>query len=337
MYMRQGLAVNFKGIIGQREVVKRLEEQIKNKKVGHAYIFSGPKGIGKRTVAEIFASMVMCQEDGGYGNCGVCHSCRLFKGGTNPDFYRIKTEKNTISVEEIRSMQKDVYVKPLYSPKKVYLIEEAEKMTVQAQNSLLKTLEEPPLYAIIIMTTSNNESLLETIRSRSVIYNFKKNTYEEVKKYLIENINLDEKEASFIASYADGVIGKAKELSESDEFKELRERTIGILLKLNEGNLKDIFFAYDFFEENKEKIQDILDIMLIFYRDILIAKKFGNEKMLINLDKKDIILENLKNFSTEKIYKNIETIDNLSNNIGKNVNYQLAVEVMLMKLQEEEL
>ncbi len=77
--------------------------------------------------------------------------------------------------------------------------------------------------------------------------------------------------------------------------------------------------------------------MLIFYRDILIAKKFGNEKMLINLDKKDIILENLNNFSTEKIYKNIETIDNLSNNIGKNVNYQLAVEVMRMKLQEEEL
>ena len=79
----------------------------------------------------------------------MCHSCRLFKGGTNPDFYRIKTEKNTISVEEIRSMQKDVYVKPLYSPKKVYLIEEAEKMTVQAQNSLLKTLEEPPCMQLL--------------------------------------------------------------------------------------------------------------------------------------------------------------------------------------------
>ena len=120
-----------------------------------------------------------------------------------------------------------MYIKPLYSPKKVYLIEEAEKMTVQAQNCLLKTLEEPPLYAIIIMTTSNCQSLLETIRSRSVIYNFKKNTFYEVKKYLIDNKKADINEASFIASYADGVIGKAKELLESSEFKELREKTIG--------------------------------------------------------------------------------------------------------------
>ncbi|NLI57383.1 MAG: DNA polymerase III subunit delta' [Clostridium sp.] len=329
--------MNFNDIIGQNEVISRLRAQIKNKKVGHAYIFSGPKGIGKKTVAKIFASLAICQNSSGDENCGTCQACRLFRGGSNPDFYHIKTEKNTIGVEEIRSMQKDVYIKPLYSPKKVYLIEEAEKMTVQAQNCLLKTLEEPPLYAIIIMTTSNYQSLLETIRSRSVIYNFKKNTFEEVKKYLINNGQLDINEASFIASYADGVIGKAKELLESSEFKELREKTIEILLKLNEKKLIDIFFAYDFFEENKEKIEEILDIMLTFYRDILIAKKFGNEKMLINLDKKDIILRNQNNFSTENIYKNIEVIDDLRNNIKKNVNYQLAVEVMLMKLQEEEL
>lgn len=327
--------MNFNDVIGQSEVINRLKAQIKNNKIGHAFIFSGPKGIGKKTVAEIFASIVLCKNGSEDGNCGTCRECRLFRGGSNPDFYHIKTEKNSIGVEEIRSMQKDVYIKPLYSPKKVYLIEEAEKMTVQAQNCLLKTLEEPPLYAIIIMTTSNCQSLLETIRSRSVIYNFKKNTFYEVKKYLIDNKKADINEASFIASYADGVIGKAKELLESSEFKELREKTIGILLKLNESNLKDIFFAYDFFEENKEKIQEILDIMLIFYRDVLVAKKFGNEKMLINLDKKDIILKNLNNFSTEKIYKNIEVINDFGNNIKKNVNYQLAVEVMLMKLQEE--
>jgi DNA polymerase-3 subunit delta' len=335
--LRQGLIVNFSDIIGQSEVVSRLRTQIKNKKVGHGYIFSGAKGIGKKTVAKIFASIAICQEGSEDGSCGKCQACRLFRGGSNPDFYLIKTEKNSIGVEEIRNMQKHVYIKPLYSPKKVYLIDEADKMTVQAQNSLLKTLEEPPLYTIIIMTTSNYQSLLETIRSRSIVCNFKKNTFEEVKKYLIDNGELDIKEASFIASYADGVIGKAKEFSESYEFKELREKTIEILLKINESNLKDIFFAYDFFEENKEKIEEILDIMLIFYRDILVSKKFGNEKMLINLDKKDIILGNLNNFSTEMIYKNIEVIDDLRNNIKKNVNYQLAVEVMLMKLQEEEL
>lgn len=329
--------MNFNDIIGQSEIVDRLKAQIKNERVGHAYIFSGSKGIGKKTLARIFASIVMCKDSDEDENCGICQACRLFRGESNPDFYCVKTEKNSISVEEIRNMQKDVSIKPLYSPKKVYLIEEAEKMTVQAQNCLLKTLEEPPLYTIIIMTTSNYGSLLETIRSRSVNYSFKKNTFEEVKKYLINNQQLDASEVDFIASYADGIIGKAKELSKSEEFRKCREKTIEILLKLNEGNLKDIFVAYDFFEENKEKIEEILDIMLVFYRDVLIAEKSGNEKMLINSDKKDIILRNVNNFSTEKIYKNIEVIDDLRNNIKKNVNYQLAVEVMLMKLQEEEL
>lgn len=327
--------MNFNDIIGQREIVNRLKTQIKNKKIGHAYIFSGPKGIGKKTLAKIFTSIAICKESNEEGNCGKCQACRLFKGETNPDFYYIKTEKSSISIEDIRNMQKDVFIKPLYSPKKVYLIDEAEKMTMQAQNCLLKTLEEPPLYTIIIMTTSNHGSLLETIRSRSVIYSFKKNTFEEVKKYLINNEKIDANGVDFIASYADGVIGKAKELAKSTEFKECREKTIKILLKLNEGNLKDIFFAYDFFAENKEEIEEVLDIALTFYRDILVAKKSGNEKMLINSDKKDIILRSVNNFSTEKVYKNIEVIDNLRNNIKKNVNYQLAVEVMLMKLQEE--
>ncbi|MDQ2086369.1 DNA polymerase III subunit delta' C-terminal domain-containing protein [Herbivorax sp. ANBcel31] len=329
--------MNFNDITGQQTIVNRLKTQIKSYKIGHAYIFSGSKGIGKRTIAKIFASIAICKERGEDGSCGKCQPCRLFRGGTNPDFYCIKTEKNSIGVEDIRKMQKDVSIRPLYSPKKVYLIQEAEKMTVQAQNCLLKTLEEPPLYTLIIMTTSNYEGLLETIRSRSVNYSFKKNTFEEVKKYLIDNEKIDLGEVDFIASYADGVIGKAKELSESDEFKLCREKTIEILLKLNESNAKDIFSVYDFFEENKENIEEILDIMLVFYRDILVTGKFGNEKMLINSDKKDIILRNVNNFSTERIYKNIKVVDDLRNNIKRNVNYQLAVEVMLMKLQEEEL
>ncbi|TYQ16829.1 UNVERIFIED_CONTAM: DNA polymerase-3 subunit delta' [Acetivibrio alkalicellulosi] len=327
--------MNFNQIIGQDEVLDRIRTIIKNKKEGHAYIFSGSKGIGKKTIAEIFASIAICSEDVVEESCGKCKGCKLFNGKTNPDFYRISTKENSISVDDIRKMQKDVLIKPLYSPKKVYLIEDAQKLTLQAQNCLLKTLEEPPSYALIILTTSNNDALIETIRSRSVTFLFKKNTFDEVKKFLIDNGLANEREADFIAAYSDGVIGRAKELSTSNEFKENRDKAIEILLKINECKTKDIFSVYDFFERNKESIDEILDIMVVFYRDLLVVGKSGNENILINSDKKDIIVNNINNFSTEKLFKNIKAIDELRSNIRRNVNYQLAVEVMLMKVQEE--
>lgn len=331
-----GCNVDFKEIIGHKEIIAGLQNSIKNDRVGHAYIFSGPRGIGKRTVAGIFSALLICTNRRGEESCGECPACLLLAGNSNPDFCVIEPDGASISVDEIRKLQSDIIIKPLYSGRKVYLIIDADKMTAQAQNCLLKTLEEPPGYAVIILTVTNYEALMETIRSRALRYSFKKNTFDEVRELLNKRLGQSLGKDSFILTYADGVIGNALELAGSDEFVALREETLKIILKTMNSKLADVFDIYDFFEANKGRIDAVLDIMLLFYRDLLVAKKAGKENVLINSDKKDIILKNAAGFTLQKLVKNIETIEMTRRNIKHNANYQLSIEVMLMKLQEED-
>lgn len=327
--------MDLNNIIGQKEIVSSLKNSIKSERVGHAYIFSGPKGVGKRTVAKIFAGLLQCEKPDNGKICGECFSCSLLVNSSNPDLKLIETSNASISVDEIRKIQGDVNIKPLYSQRKLYVIVDAEKMTAQAQNCLLKTLEEPPEYTVIILTTSNYDALVGTIRSRAVRYNFKKNTYSEVRSFLQMKNGESLKNLEFITAYADGVIGTALELTESEEFAEIREKTLKIILRIKNSKLLDIFDVYEFFEVNKDSINTILDIMLLFYRDIIVLKETGKENILINYDKKDIILSNVLGFSMRKLMKSIETIELTRKNIKQNANYQLSIEVMLMKLQED--
>lgn len=333
--------MDFKSVAGQKEIISSLENAIKNEKIGHAYMFCGPAGIGKRMMARIFAGLLLCQNptiskyDQDESTCGSCTACRLFAEGSDPDFYMLTAEENSISVEEIRKLQSDILIRPLYSKRKVYLIEEADKMTVQAQNCLLKTLEEPPCYAVIILTVSNEDALLETIRSRVSRYSFRKNTDEEVRNVIRSRLGDKVGDMDFIISYSGGIIGTAIELAASEEFTHIRQRVFEIVEKLAKPKLLDVFEVYDFFEDNKNSIETIFDIMILFYRDILVASKHRNENILINSDKKDMIFNNISKYTTAKLVKNIEVIEMARKDLKYNANFQLAIEMMLMKLQEE--
>lgn len=327
--------MDLKNIVGQEEITESIKQGILNDRIAHAYILSGPSGIGKKTLTGAFSALLLCEENG-VEICGECKPCILNKNFTNPDYYIIEDDgSNSISVDAVRELMKDTAIRPLYSPKKVYVIESGEKMTVQAQNCLLKTLEEPPPYTIIIIITSNYESLLETIKSRCVHYSLKKNTPAQVKEFLREMCLCEEDDIDFIVSYSNGIIGKAIELAQSKEFSQFRNKLIEIVLELNNSGLVEVFNIYKYFEENKNHIDQLLDVMTLYYRDFLIGKKCRDENILINSDKKDIILSNAAKFSTDKIYQNIKVIEKTRRNLRHNANYQLAIEVMLMKLQEE--
>ena len=326
--------MNYNNVIGQNEIKESLSYGLMNDKVSHAYIFNGPRGIGKKTMAQIFAAMLLCKYPKAHGACGECDPCKMFKIGTNPDLYIVKPLKSSISVDQIRELQEDIIIKPLYSEHKVYIVEDADSMTVQAQNCLLKTLEEPPSYAVVILTLENINSITETIRSRAVRLNFKKNTYDEVYNYLSSKYDNDPKVLNFIASYSDGVIGVAEELLKSGEFNDLRESTIEMLAILCEPADRESYEVSAFFEQNKEYISEVLDIMLMFYRDMLIVRETGDESILINSDKKDIILLNAYNLTTSKILENIDTIMKTKINLQQNANYQLSIDVMLMKIRQ---
>ncbi len=328
--------MDFDGIVGQKEIKEALMAAVQTGKVGHAYILSGPRGIGKKSVARIFAKQLLCQELKDGKCCNGCMPCRLLANGTNPDFSEINPEEGSIGVEEIRKIHSEINIRPLYSNKKVYLIADAERMTVQAQNSLLKTLEEPPSYGVILLTVSNYGALLETIRSRAVKYSFRKNSPEEVKTLLKAKFGHSPQNLEFIAAYADGIIGSALELAGSEEFIRLRQDVLDIVQKLESSKLSEILKLYGFFEDNKSDVDTVLDIMLLFYRDLLAFKNTGDEYVLINSDKKDIILNSVSAYTTARITRNIDLIEAARRNIKQNANYQLSIEVMLMKLQEEE-
>jgi DNA polymerase-3 subunit delta' len=327
--------MKFEDMIGQREVLDNLHNSLIDNKVGHAYAFCGPEGIGKRTMAGIFADMLLCIEPSNGKPCGECQACRLHVGGVNPDFRRVAAAGSGIGVDDIRKMLSDIVIRPMYSKRKVYIIEDAGDMTVQAQNCMLKTLEEPPPYAVIILTAARYESLLETIRSRVTRINFRKNSYEEVKLALQIKMGYGEAEAGVIAAWSDGVIGKALEIAGSDEFRTTRDRTINEMEKLRKSGIKGIFEAAAFFEENRETNEIVFDIMETYFRDILVANVTGNENMLINKDKKDIIFNNVRNYSSIKLAYIIGQIAAIRREIKQNANFMLAVENLLIKIVEE--
>jgi DNA polymerase-3 subunit delta' len=327
--------MDFNNIIGQKRVTTSLIRSLENHRIGHAYAFVGAKGIGKRTVARNFAAMVLCQNTKDGKSCLECKSCKLFFSKSNPDFIELEPEGTSIGVDSIRDLQRDISIKPMYSNHKVYLIPDADRMTIQAQNSLLKTLEEPPDYAVLILTTSNFETLLETIRSRVLRYDFKRNTLNEIYSFLESNFTENLQGIDFIASYSNGIIGTALELANSGELMELREDTLQILLKLSKPKLIDIFKLFNFFETNKDQINIIFDIMILFYRDMIIVKNMENDKLLINSDKKDIIISTALDYTSRKLVNCIEIVEEARSSIKNNVNFQLLIEIMLMRLQEE--
>ena len=327
--------MNFSDIIGQKEVVAGLKEALAHNRVGHAYGFAGPKGIGKKTVARIFAGALLCDGNQFDGGCGECAPCRMYQNGSNPDFFVISRPDSSIGVEDIRDLQSDIHIRPLYSKRKVYLITDADSMTVQAQNCLLKTLEEPPSYAVIILTVSGYTALLETVRSRILKIPFKKNTFEEVMGFLKERFGDLGDRAGFIAAYADGLIGTALELAASDEFMQMRNRAFDLAMTMDKVKSAELFDRVEFFEGYRENVGAVLNILSLAYRDLLMYKYSGRENVLINSDKKDIIVGNAPRFSPKKLADNIERIEQTRRSLEQNANFQLAIEVLLMKLRED--
>lgn len=327
--------MNFDDIIGQRDVTQSLLNAILKDRVGHAYLFSGPAGIGKRTVARIFANQLLCGDMRDGRACGRCQACTLYDNGSNPDFCRVASDGAAIGVDEIRRIQSDVSIRPMYSKRKIYVIENADRMTAQAQNCLLKTLEEPPPFAVIILTVGNFEAMLETVRSRVLRLNFKKYTPEQVRQAVRESFPEAAGSLEFITAYAGGNIGVALELAGSEEFMLLREKTLGMLAGIKRKPLSGIFEFTSFFEESRESIDLILDIMASYYRDLLVAREGSNENILINSDKKDMIIINAEAYKPRKLLTDIEQIAATGRALRQNANYQLAIDHMLIKLRED--
>ena len=325
----------FADIIGQEQLKEHIQNAITSNKVSHAYIINGERNAGKEFIARIFAMTLQC-EKGGVEPCNECHSCKQALRHNHPDIVYISHEKpNSIGVEDIRGqINNDIGIKPYSSPRKIYIMNEGEKMTPQAQNALLKTLEEPPEYAVIFILTDNVEALLPTIISRCVVLNMKPVSDNLVKKYLMEELGVPDYKANICVAFARGNIGKAKLLASSEEFEKVKDEAITLVKYINDMEINEIVKAIKKIMEYKLDVNDYLDILTVWYRDVLLFKATKDMNSLVFKQE----IQQIRRVADRSTYEGIENIvsalQQAKRRLEANVNFDLAMELMLLTIKE---
>jgi len=325
----------FKDVVGHKDIIQYIKNAVEQKKLSHAYILNGQRGSGKKMLARLFAMTLQC-ESGQSEPCGTCRSCMQTKSGNQPDIITLTHEKpNSISVDEIREqLNGDIMIKPYSSPYKIYIVPEADLMTVQAQNALLKTLEEPPEYAVIFLLTENADSLLATIRSRCVMLKLRNIKDKLVKKYLMEQMQIPDYQADICAAFAQGNIGRAIMLAESEHFNEIKDDAIQLLKYIDQMELHEIVSAIKEINKYKLEVTDYLDIITIWYRDVLLYKATADVNGVVFADQINFIKEKAKRSSYEGIETILGAIEKAKTRYKANVNFELLMELLLLTIKE---
>ena len=328
---------SFKDVVGHKNIIKYIESAVSADAVSHAYILNGERGSGKKLLANLFSMSLQCEnreEDG--DACGKCRSCKQAVSGNHPDIIRVSHEKpNTISVDDIREqVNNDVVIKPYSSKYKIYIIADADMMSVQAQNALLKTLEEPPQYAVIMLLTENAEALLPTIRSRCVMMKLRNIKDQLVKKYLMEQMEIPDYKADVCVAFAQGNMGKAIMLATSEYFNEIKEDAVHLLRNIDSMSVSGLMEAVKHCMTYKLEIGDYLDVIAIWYRDVLIYKATKNVDRVVFSDQLRYIRERASKSSYEGIENILDGLDKAKSRIKANVNLELAMELLLLTIKE---
>ena len=285
----------FQEIWGNAPLVEQLKRAAAGGKSSHAYLFLGGAGAGKRLIANTFAKALQC-ENAGEKPCGICRSCQSFDNGNHPDIIYVRGEKKNLLVDDIREqILETVDLKPYHYDKKIYIIEKADTMNVQAQNALLKTLEEPPAHAVFLLLAERAEAFLQTILSRVVTM-------------------------------------KIRPLSADKSFRDMRQDILGKLEALPSMSEGEAYLLAKDLEVYKNDLR-FLDIMELWYRDLLAAKSLREERYLIQKDKKDAIFRGAKE-PAERLAKKAAAVRTARQRLAMNANFRLTIEVMLMDLKE---
>ena len=316
--------MSFKDIRGQESAISFLVNSFENKRLSHAYIFSGPAGVGKKLTAVSFAKAINCASYNSGSSCDVCPSCRKIDSSNHPDVVLLKSHKigAQIKIDQIRALIKDVGLKPYEALRKVYIIDDAETMTQEAQGALLKTLEEPPSDSVIILITRTPAALFPTIRSRSQSVRFFPLTASRVKEILIREHGADEVRAHVLSGLSAGRLGEALNYHKEKGFFDKRQAIVKSLAN-------ETFMDSDFDKIGRAELKSYLDIILTWYRDILVVKAgMENTEAVVNIDRMEAILLSGKSIELEHLQRIIAEIISTSVFLDQNANPKLAMGVL---------
>lgn len=290
--------------------------------------------MGRKSIARAFAMTLLC-EKGGSEPCMSCHSCKQILAGSHPDLIYLSHEKPaSIGVDDIREQVNDtIMIRPYSSYYKVYIIDEAEKMTVQAQNALLKTIEEPPSYAVMILITTNEEAFLPTILSRCVKLKLKPLRDTTVKAFLTEHLGIPEKDADIYAAFARGNLGRAIHIASSEEFKELYQKTMNLLHYVETVDISMLLECIREIKDQKFDLEEMLDLMQLWYRDVLMYKVTKDMNLLIFRDEYKLINETGQKVDYTGLEKILAAIDTARTRLNANVNMELTMELLFLTMK----
>ncbi|MBC7764916.1 MAG: DNA polymerase III subunit delta' [Hyphomonadaceae bacterium] len=322
----------FLTVYGHGNVLNALQTAMKHDKISHAYIFEGNKGVGKSTVASGFAKMLTCTSED-QPPCGVCKACLMSAAGSHPDILTVRLgEEKSIKVEEIRTITKEVYLKPYGAKRKVVIIPDADKMTEQSQNALLKTLEEPPSYAVLILVTQNASALLSTILSRAVVVRFADLSERIIAHYLEDHFDtLTPAHRQLIATICGGSIGRAKELAQTldgDDFRHEATAQLAAFYQNQVGSHAD--FAI-YLKKQSDFIDSLLTFYTVLFRDMLYYKE-GLKDKVINTDLLEKISSICEQLAGRSIIKAVEGLLVAQKRLAMHTSFEITVENLLLAL-----
>ena len=320
-------------ILGNEKIRHHLKVSIIKKTISHAYILAGDKGVGKSKIAREFAMELICENN--HEGCGQCPACRQFLANAYPDFFYMDADgKESIGIDKIReNIVTDVGVRPYHGKVKIYVIDEADKMTTVAQNALLKTIEEPPEYVVILLLVRNISLLLETIRSRCIKLLLSAVSKDRIKNWLVEN-GTSEEIATVLASYSNGAPGIAKAMAESDDFAIIYEKNVEFLKSISEVGINEIL---DFIEELKNRVsgfKEFINFLRLWYRDICILKLTKKIENLVFIREESIILRLSREYTLKKINSIIDLIDETEFRLNSNVSGDTVMELLFIGLRK---
>ena len=319
-------------ILGNEKIRHHLRESIIKRSISHAYILAGDKGIGKSKIAREFAMELICEKNTG---CGECPACRQFLAGAYPDFFYMDAEgKESIGIDRIReNIVNDVSIRPYHGKVKIYIIDEADKMTVGAQNALLKTIEEPPEYVVILLLVRNMSILLETIRSRCIKLLLSAVSNDRIKRWLVEK-GTSEDLATVVASYSNGAPGIAKAMAESEDFAGMYNQNVEFLKKISEASINDILLFIEELKKRTGGFKDFINFLRLWYRDICILKLTKKIDNLVFIREESIILRLSREYTLKKINSIIDLIDETETRLNSNVSGDTVMELLFIGLRK---
>ncbi len=322
-------------VVGHSLICEKLRQAVRTDHVVSSYLFSGSRGIGKKTVASAFSAAMLCESPKDGAPCLSCPSCRLFAGGNHPDFIPLMQpeDKKSIGIDQIRTQViQEAYVRPFHSGHKVFLIEGTE-LTVEAQNALLKILEEPPVYAVFILLTTVPDKLLKTIRSRCLHLQFLPLSSDLCTQYF-SNFPCDsENRKALAASFSQGIIGKGLTMLQDDAYYQLYQETISHLSSLPHGS-GALVDTQQFFAQNREHMESIIDFTLVFLRDCL-RLSISQKITLICNDQKTAIQSFCAVCSPGGLVRMMEAVIAFRNKLQRNADFSVAGLELLTRMQEE--